>query len=214
VVQLLKQPRTKRSVKEVMEHLRVNSSGLQMMLDEPTRKKFRKVVKEGFDDGICTQLSLPAQDWAPKVYSPWYFGYARSYVNVQVPHMGAMEARLLLEGDEIVAGIPFEHCEGATLREKVRSVKDIGFDRLRTLITGSGGFACHHDTTKLLVVPTGFLLLIASPAALGVRWSMAGGDSDADRVKHALGGVLNSYLEMGNASTGYSQWRDWLNSMG
>jgi hypothetical protein len=150
----------------------------------------------------------------PKIYSPYFYGYARSYVAVQMPHMASMEARVLFEGVELVAGVPIEQVEGRALKEKRQNLTHMGYDRLRALLKDSGGFAVRHDSDRLLVIPTGFLLIVASAACRGARWSLSGDVSDTLRMRLSLVGVLGSYPEMGNASTGYSQWKAWLDSMG
>jgi hypothetical protein len=211
---LWRQPRTKSALKKVAEHLNANTSALMMIPDEPTRKKFKKTMEDGFGKEVFSAISLPVQDWCTKVYSPYLYGYARSYVSVQMPHMAAMEASVIFEGYEVVAGVPIEQVEGRTIKEKRQNLTTMGLDRLRTLLKDSGGFIVRHDSARLLVIPTGFMLLTASPAARGARWSLSGDVSDTLRTRHTLAGVLESYPEMGNASTGYGQWKAWLDSMG
>jgi hypothetical protein len=76
-----------------------------------------------------------------------------------------------------------------------------------------GGFALEHDSTKLAVLPTGFIYIIVSQASVGLRWSLSSDESDTNRVKLGLTNLIHSFPEMGNASTGCKQFLDWLSSM-
>lgn len=196
-------------------HLQANTSGLLAVLDAPTKAKIKRTLLDGeaFDKMLFTELTTPQEDWALQVFAPMFFAFKENYVMVNVSHMGMMEARAIFEGTCLVAGVPYEAAPGQNMKEKRHSLAAMGYDRLKLLIGESHGFAVTHDSTKLLVIPSGYVLLMASAGCVGARWSMSADEADTLRVKHCLGNVLASYPEMTNASTGYSQWLGWLNSM-
>ena len=68
-----------------------------------------------------------------------------------------------------------------------------------------------HDNTRLLIVPTGFILVIVcSTGGRGLRWGVPSADIDTERVKMQLAMSLASFPELKNASTGHMQLLEWL----
>jgi hypothetical protein len=111
-------------------------------------------------------------------------------VAAQMLYMGTMDARFLFEGTELVVGLPIGIIEGRSLKEKEATILQTSEEQLRRMIKDTGGFAVTHDSSRLLIVPTGFLLITASNGCVGARWSVSGGDSDTLRVKQGLQSVL------------------------
>ena len=207
-------PKARKATKDLAEHLKMHRSGVLQITDEPTKKRFRKECFKCFDASLFATMTLPQQDWASQVYSPYFFGFAPNHVTVSMSHMCAMEARMVLEGSEMVAGVPYEAVDGENLKEKRKALLTMPLDALRNLIEQSGGFAFVHDSTKLAVLPTGMIMIYASSGCTGIRWSLASDEADSRRVAHHLKNVLESFPEMANASTGYAQWQSWLSSLG
>eukprot|EP00972_Heterocapsa_arctica_P023842 3513013-Heterocapsa_arctica.AAC.1 len=48
----MRQPKVKKALKDVAVHLKVNQSGLLVIPDEPSNKKFKKTILEGLDEGV------------------------------------------------------------------------------------------------------------------------------------------------------------------
>jgi hypothetical protein len=213
MTEILRMPRTKRSLKDLSLHLRTNKSGNTIIADPPTLKRVVKELKKGFDASLFATLTLPSQDWSAGVYNPQYFGSATHFCHVGFLHMCCMEVRMLLTGEETIIGLPYERCPGNNLKEKRSGLFTTPMDSLRALIQSGGGFAIKHDTTKVAVLPTGYVYIITSTGATGLRWSCSSDESDTNRVKLCLTDLLKSFPETGNSSTGYTQWLQWLNSM-
>jgi hypothetical protein len=206
-------PSVKKKWKDLVTHLRTNKSGQSPAFDGTTIKKVVKALKGAFDPSLFSTLPVGTQEWAPLVYSPVMFGYANHFVQVGFPHMCCMEARMLFDGQETIIGLPYERLPGATLKEKRAMLFSAPMDVLASHISGFGGFAIAHDNTQIVVVPTGFVIITISTGCIGLRWSMSSDDADTNRVKLGLDKLITSFPEMGNASTGHSQWLAWLSSI-
>jgi hypothetical protein len=214
ILALANQPKSKKMIKALGVHLQTNDWALLGVLDKPSKAKIKNTFLAGgaFNEQLFSEVAIPQENWALDAYAPFFFAFKENYVIVTVAHMGMMEARAIFEGTCLVAGVPYEAAPGQTMKEKQRSLATMGYDRLKTLIVESHGFAVTHDSTKLLVIPSGYLLLMASAGCVGVRWSMSGDEADTLRVKYCLTNQLASFPEVG-AKLGYRQWLDWLNSM-
>eukprot|EP00972_Heterocapsa_arctica_P038080 5607536-Heterocapsa_arctica.AAC.1 len=106
------QPKTKKAIKDLHNHLKSNTSGLLAVLDDPTQKKFKKTILEGYDADVFSTLTVPQEEWANTVFTPMYFGFKPNYVTVNMPHMCMMEARAVFDGSCYIAGIPYENVAG------------------------------------------------------------------------------------------------------
>ncbi len=190
---LERQPKVKKALKDIISHLREvkgRQTAMLPMQDAPFQKKFQKTILGGFEDGVFARLIVPQTDWAQRLYAVCFYGYASHHVAAQMSYMATMEARVLFEGTELVFGLPIGIIEGHSLKEKEDTILRSSEEQLRRMIKDTGGFAVTHDSSRLLIVPTGFLLITASNGCVGARWSVSGGDSDTLRVKQGLQSVL------------------------
>ena len=204
----------KRSLKELDKHLLTNAHGISKIAEPIVQRKIRKDMHVGFDPNLFSQLSVPpSAEWGPSVYEFQVFGLQKNYVSVAYSHMCQMEARLLFSGEEIVMGIPASVLPGGNLKEKRAQLFQLPMPEVQQLVQQSG-WAVWHDNTKLVLIPTGFLVVVAAlDKTTGLRWSVSSDEADTNRCKEMLAALLAAFPEMANASTGYSQWRDWLASM-
>ena len=210
---ITKLAKTKKAQKDLFTHLKTVPAGVQPILDDPTRRKVKKKLMKGFDSSLFSQLTLPQVDWASKVYTPEFYGLSGKGLLVNMPPFCAMECRLLLAGDEIIMGLPVDAIPHVDFKDKRKFMFVATIDELSSLIKDRGGFIMHHDSTKLAVIPSGFLTAIYSKNAFGLRWSVSSDENDTNRMKDCLTHLIKAFPEMGNASTGHSQWLQWLNSI-
>ena len=212
-------PKAKKMKKDMVGHLVSHTSGGKRVTDPALAKKMMKDLKVAFDPVLFSKIPLPnaasgtadTAGWASRVYEFEAFGHAPGFVSVGFPHFCCMENRLILEGNETVLGIPIEECPGATLKEKRKHLFLLTIDDLRNLVKESGGFSATYDNTKLLTLPTGFVLITTSTAEThGFRWSVSGDEQCTSRTKSMLKEIMSSFPEMGNSSVGYQQFFDWV----
>jgi hypothetical protein len=203
--------KAKKAHKDILNHLKTSKFGIVPVLDTPSIKRIVKELKKAFDPCLFAQLVLPDQDWAPKVYSPQYFGASESYAAVNCNHFGCMDCRMLFAGEEVLIGVPIT--AGCDLKALRRQIFASTVDELRVLVN-NGGWAIKHDSTHVAIIPSGFLVVqLATTAIWGVRWSIASDADDLERVKRTVTILTQLYPEITNASTGYCQWLQWLQTM-
>ena len=73
------------------------------------------------------------------------------------------------------------------------------------------GFAVEHDSSNLLVIPSGFICCVFSSGAKMIRWGLSSDDSDTDRVKKSLDMLLQSSEELRETSADYTEFQRYLN---
>ena len=150
-----------------------------------------------------------ALDWGTKVFAPYFTGMAPSAVTVGMAHMCLAECRIIFEGSEMILGLNPNDCIGADLKEKRKNLFMCTVGVITELVRKSG-FAVRHDSTQMVVLPSGFLYIIASTGCAGLRWSISCDDEDTQRVQYHLDNVLKAFPECANASQGYYQFFKWL----
>ena len=205
----------------MVTNLASHSSGVKRVADVPFSKNMMKDLKAAFDSVLFSRVPLPPAtaglaaggEWTEEVYSFEAFGQAPGFVGVGYPHFCAMGNRLILEGQETVIGIPIEKCAGDSLKDKRKQLFLLTVDDLQKLVKESGGFAVTYDNTKMLALPTGFVLIATSTVEThGFRWSVSGDEQCTSRTKSMLKEMVKSFPEMGNASVGYQQFFDWISA--
>ena len=212
---LLNNAKVRKGLKDMQKHLLTNSTGISKLPDPAVQRKLKKDLSVAFDANMFSQLPLPPnQDWTAQVFEYQIFGSQDKHISVNFPHMCLMEARVLLEGEEIIVGIPYTNIPGENLKAKRAGLFSMPMDTIADLVSTTG-FAFRHDSTQLALLPTGFVIIIASVGGgtAGLRWSVSSDDACVNRTKSQLQVLLESFPELGNASTGYCQWKAWLNAM-
>ena len=210
--ELLKTPYLKKAYKDIGAHCKAHAIrwGVAKMSEVPKRKKIEKLLHKGFDSMIFTTTILPKNvDWADSIYAMQAIGMEDGFLHTGFTHLCSMEARFLIDGSEIVGGISTEAIPGHTIKDKRKFLYMSTVDTIKTLITASG-WLLKHDNTQVLIIPTGFMVMMCSSGAVGLRWSMSSDDADLERVKLSLTSLLESFPEMRNPSTGHSQFLDFL----
>ena len=196
-------------------HLKTNKTGSIPILDAPFHKKILKELKGVYEPTLFAQKPLPSNvDWAEKIYTVNFVGAVKGSVNVNFAHLCGMEARFLLEGEMIVAGVPLTtdvgRCDFKDLR---RQIWNATIDDLDGLIK-NGGWLCKQSAGDLVVCPSGFLIImIPVETCFGLRWAMSSDNMDTERCKLYLNEVIAKFPEISNPSTGYGQWLKWLSTM-
>lgn len=92
-------------------------------------------------------------------------GLGKPWMTIGLPHMGSMEARLVLDRSDTICGIPPSSIAGNTINEKRASLHGATVQDLKPLVD-KGEWICHHDVAALVVIPTGCIVVYVSYARL------------------------------------------------
>jgi hypothetical protein len=203
----------KKAFKDITSYLKSNDWGVINMSEPPKRKKIVGFLKAAYDATLFNRLPVPHnEDWPTVLYEPQFYGMAKSFTYVGLCPFAAMEARLMLEGTQIIAGISYDKCPGETMKDKRNNIYKLHIDDLKPLIVNSG-FITSSDPSKLIVLPTGFMIMIAAATAgWGVRWGMSSDDHDTGRVKMLLRLMLDAFPELKHPAAHHSPFYDYLNA--
>jgi hypothetical protein len=180
------------------------------MREAPKRKKVEKILTKAFEPDLFCKLVLPKDiEWANTVFDPQLYATRSQHVSVGLTPFAVMEARLLLSGKEMVCGIPIEKVPGDTIKDKRQSLFRSTIDNIKMLIA-QGGFFVAYESMRVCTIPTGFFIITASDSAQGIRWGMSSDEADSQRAALHLKALLSSFPELKNASTGHSQFLEYL----
>ena len=71
-------------------------------------------------------------DWSDKIYVKQVFGAEANWVRVGMPHLRAMEVRILFSGRETVFGFPYDDISGSNAKENcgLRVLQPMTWERL------------------------------------------------------------------------------------
>ena len=210
---IAKMPSFKKAAKEVTVKLKTEQWAVKPHNAAET-KKFWKDLKPHFDESIFTTAPISSLfDWAPLCFVLQTFSMRGGFINVGLSHMGMIDARMCLQGGEIIVGLPYNETPGETMKAKRNWIFNAPFAEVQALVAADG-FLVSHLEGALLVVPSGFIVITASAAAntntYGIRWSVSGDDADAARIKLTLSSLLDGFPELKNSSFGFVQYLDWL----
>ena len=180
------------------------------------RKKIEKTLVRSFDSGLFTKYQLPQgnqdHDWVTLVHDFVWFGTRKFDITVGYGHMCLIEARLLFEGELLIAAAPTDAIRGSTAKEKRANLITMDNEELLQLITKSGCVA-KVIAGEMFVLPTGFMWILSpTKNAYGLRWTLAADESDTARATRAIQSLFESFPEMMNDSKGYKQFFDYIQS--
>ena len=174
------------------------------------QKKIEKTVRKSFDSGLFTKFQLPNEAWAKDVHSMVWFGGRKHDITVGHGHMCLLEARLICQGEMLVAGFPCDKLDGQTLKDKRNSVITMDPTAFTTAIKDYG-FIGRVKPGELFCLPTGFMCAMTySIDTYGLRWTFSADEADTARAVRTLKGLFDSFPEMMNESKGYIQLRHFL----
>ena len=206
-------PYFKHSLKLLAANVKQNQWGCVDLADKAKFKKVEKALQKAYDPQLFSTLALPAPNvhpWASKIFTPQTFGASPNFVSVGVPHMAMMDARMLTSGSEYALGFKYENVPGSTFKEKRVYLLSCPAESLSGLIAADG-WAVFHDTSKILLVPTGFIVMYATVSGTeGIRWSVASDSGDLERVKQMLVLFMEGFPQMKQPSLGYQPFHQFL----
>ena len=77
-------------------------------------------------------------------------------------------------------------------------------------IVGDKGFVHVHSAATAVVIPTGFLIIIASTGCKGLRWSLCADDADQQRARVQLNELLVCYPGLAAPNLGMTGCLEYL----
>ena len=132
--------------------------------------------------------------------------------NIFTTNNGTCEARLYLRGEEDIIGLHYDDAPGTTFRVKKAFFARLTIDNLREMVKEKGGFAYrgHSEDMRLLVIPSGRLVISASNGSIYLRWGIYVDDADLARVKTMIDAVLPSFPEFKNPAYPMHKFHEYL----
>ena len=203
-------PGVRKAAKEARKHLQTSQWGT-FPFSPDVAKKIMKKLTTSFDPLFFAKLPVPQElEWADKVYRVELFATGANFYNVSAPHLGSMEARMVFDGTITYFGLPVDEVPGRTLRDKREWLMQANVADLTKMVKEKG-WACKHDHTHLMVIPSGFIVVqMCDELCYGLRWSMGSDARDSLRVKSMLKLMVDSYPELGNQSQPHSTFMAFL----
>ena len=126
-------------------------------------------------------------------------------------HFCTLDARVLLEGKQLVLGAHVDKIPGCTIREKKSHMYTASPEFVADMLSSSDAFFVKLEPGQLLATPSGFMLAVASIGTTsGIRWSVSYDESDNVRVKNLVAQMMLDFPELKGVSRGYQQWFDLL----
>ena len=201
----------KKAFKELGNQLKSEETAVKSFGDNAL-VKIEKLLKKFLSahDGIFTKVCIPKElEWGTKVYPVQAHAQRYGTCTASVLHFGAMESRLLLQGSQLIGGIPFEKVPGETLKDKRSYVFSCDQKSLQDLFQ-DGGWLLKLAEASVAVIPSGFLIVCSSTGTVGLRWSCCGDVADTARVIDTLSALLAAYPEMRSSRIGYAEFLDYI----
>lgn len=215
IAKILSNPYYKSCLKLLDNHLKSHNWGTVDLSDVSKFRKVENLLTKAFDSQLFTKMPLPSADvhpWVSKVAVFQAFATCPNWYTVGSTHMATMECRLLTSGSETIMGFSYDNVPGHTFKEKRAYLLGAPSAMLKQLLS-SGGFALQHDSTKLVLLPSGFLYYyVCTSGCNGIRWSVHADEHDQERVKHMLSALLDSHPELAMPSKGHKAFLTYLQS--
>ncbi|CAK0867379.1 unnamed protein product, partial [Prorocentrum cordatum] len=207
VAEILKCLPTKQALKLLQSHLKENSWGTQAIADDAKGKRITNLLSKSFDSMWFTTLPCRLDsDFGAKVYKPQFMGMKPCFMNVNLPPFGVMEARLPIQGSEMVMGIPLDDVppQGDDLRAKRDYLTRASGQDVAQLVSDKV-FCAAHDNKQLLIIPSGFVCITVADSKDGcaiIRWGISSDARDALRAKARVDMMLAAFAGLRQARAG------------
>ena len=175
--------------------------------------------KKHLDQQLFTKLSdLPTNnEWSHNVFSPQLFAASDKFYTVGVPHFARMEALFMIDGTASIIGAVASSVPGGDMRAKRDYLLGVTENSGLEAFLQQGGFAATlSPNSGVLVIPTGFIVMVAygsangAPYAHGVRWSLSSDATDVKRAHITLESLLASFPELRATYEGNVQFLSFL----
>ena len=154
---------------------------------------------------LLTKHILPDEHWAGQVYEYDVVYSLEGQSRTTQSHFGSCEARLHLEGEDVIAGAPWDKVTGATWTDKKRALSIMTVDDMKLFLELNGGFIIKAKTDSTVVLPSGYIIINAPKDSVFIRWPVAADVLDTNRVVFTLESLMNEYPNIRDPKSCYSQ---------
>ena len=139
-----------------------------------------------------------------EAFKPQFWQYNSEFSVVGMPMRGLPECRLTLEGSEIIAGLPVTAFTTEGLKNKIQELGSLNIESLKTMVEAKGGFIAVSKPGTLMVVPPGYLTIVAISGEThcrGLRWSFCRADYGKAEHKVITDMIEQMLLDFGQDDT-------------
>ena len=204
-------PFVKSGTKKLLDHVNINAWGVSpFMSNSPQSRKLTRVPQGHFDPALFQRIGLPKQDWAHRVYQFELYGSRQHFEQTCLTHMCQCEARLAISGSAMYTfGVPSRAVPGEDLYSKRLYVSGCNADDLGGILRS--GFVVKQTPGQLVVVPSGFLVIMAgADDCIGLRWPIGGDHREVARVSNYIDDALTSFTELTPRELGWTPFAEYL----
>ena len=151
-------------------------------------------------------------------FDPQHFGATSRHKYVGMTPYGLCEARYLMKGGYIAAGVPRAKVPGATLQSQIEHIftADGSKEFVKEASEGDGFFCQHDEDGTVLTLPQGYIIAVAGwaqPEAdkeagpFGIRWSFVQPSSleQLQLAAKTTEDMVSAYPELDDA--GYTKFK-------
>ena len=203
-------PGYKFAQREVVKHMNTGvAASYRALAEEAKFRKLNKTLRVAFDRMCFASHATGKADWSMTLWTPQTFRIAERHFWCGISHFCCIEARLLISGKVLIFGAPVNVVPGDTLRSKKEHLMTGTAQSIQELFKCDGAFVVHHLPGKLLVMPSGYLYMMAYvEESTGLRWSLASDDADSARVLGMVDNAMQHFPEL--RAKGYESFSTWL----
>lgn len=202
------------------KHMKANKKPFAhaAILEKPVTKMVADLIdhKLGVGNAIHNTLQIPSDLHSLKaVYEFQFYQAVQCQARPQCSPFCTAEARMMLEGRELVVGFRIAELPGASLVEKASHINSLTPQAFHEL-AGKAGFEVVLTEGTVLIVPAGYLVVImaGSTGCAGLRWGLSlthDDEADTPTVKRIVEEMITAYP--GLSSSPLSDFKKFLSEM-
>jgi len=209
--------KTRACIRTNLKNLKLGQAGVVTAVSggPGPQKKFKTLVRSGCDIELFTAVVLPKTDWAFHVFKFEVVTSSSAWASISWPHLGMMEARLVMAGSMVVAGVENNSVPGHSFKDKRDYLAQTTGPGLWALIQANGFVEKFQDGqmeggANILVIPSGFATVTAAENCTYLRWSFCGDERDAARANLTLQGLCDSFADLKTGTVPYADYAKYI----
>ena len=171
--------------------------------------------KKFLSPDVRTKHVLPDEEWAHKIMGVDINTTSQGHLNLGSTSFCMCEARVYLEGSEIIAGVRYDLVPGVTYSDKRNGLYHMTVDNFSALLESTAGFIQTVSAHQCVLIPSGFIIVVATvePTAYA-SWGVSSDEQGSSRTKVMINNMLTSYAELKGPSHCLTQFLRWLQEFG
>ena len=186
----------KRTKVDLLKHLKKTHEYGIAGVDPRKRKTMEKLLVRAFEMSILTPIQVPGDTaWGDKVDGMQAFACSAKFWSICVPPFASIEARYVVEGSMLFAGLPLDVIPGDGLKQKRQALYDMGAEKMAELIEASGWIGAVEEG-NVIIVPTGFMVISCcrSTTSHGFRWMVEADNNNTHRTIASLEQLIETNI--------------------